>query len=53
MTKAISQHTTQENKPPHIRITRRWVEEAGFPIGTQVDVEVFHSIPTSKEMPIN
>jgi Toxin SymE, type I toxin-antitoxin system len=28
--------------PPHIRIMGRWVKEAGFPIGAQVDVEVSH-----------
>jgi toxic protein SymE len=26
--------------PPHIRITGRWVEQAGFPVGTHVNVEV-------------
>ena len=26
--------------PPHIRITGRWVEQAGFPVGTHVSVEV-------------
>jgi hypothetical protein len=27
-------------RPPHIRITGRWVEEAGFPVGAKVSVEV-------------
>ena len=27
-------------RPAHIRIIGRWVEEAGFPEGTKVDVEV-------------
>jgi Toxin SymE, type I toxin-antitoxin system len=26
--------------PPQIRISGRWVEEAGFPVGTHVNVEV-------------
>ena len=28
------------NRPPHIRITGRWVEEAGFSVGAEVSVEV-------------
>jgi Toxin SymE, type I toxin-antitoxin system len=27
-------------QPPHIRITGRWVEQAGFSVGTHVNVEV-------------
>ena len=27
-------------QPPQIRISGRWVEEAGFPVGTHVNVEV-------------
>jgi Toxin SymE, type I toxin-antitoxin system len=27
-------------RPPHIRITGRWVEQAGFPVGSHVNVEV-------------
>jgi Toxin SymE, type I toxin-antitoxin system/Antidote-toxin recognition MazE, bacterial antitoxin len=29
-----------KNRPAHIRIVGRWVEEAGFREGTKVDVEV-------------
>jgi hypothetical protein len=28
--------------PPHLRIKGRWLEEAGFPVGTKVNVEVSH-----------
>ena len=32
--------SSARNRPPHIRITGRWVEEAGFPVGAEVSVEV-------------
>jgi hypothetical protein len=28
--------------PPHLRIKGRWLEEAGFPVGAKVNVEVSH-----------
>lgn len=34
--------SSAKGHPPHIRLMGRWVEEAGFPIGVQVDVEVSH-----------
>jgi Toxin SymE, type I toxin-antitoxin system len=34
--------SSAKGHPPHIRLMGRWVEEAGFPIGAQVDVEVSH-----------
>lgn len=33
---------SQGRDVPHIRILGRWVEEAGFVIGSKVDVEVTH-----------
>ena len=34
--------SSARKRPPHIRITGRWVEQAGFPVGTEVNVEVSH-----------
>ena len=32
--------SSARKRPPHIRIVGRWVEQAGFPVGTHVNVEV-------------
>jgi hypothetical protein len=34
--------SSAKGHPPHIRLMGRWVEDAGFPIGAEVDVEVSH-----------
>ena len=32
----------RKDYPPHIRIMGRWVEEAGFTVGSKVNVDVSH-----------
>ena len=34
--------STSKDLAPHIRIMGRWVEKAGFAVGSKVNVDIFH-----------
>ena len=43
--------SSARKRPPHIRILGRWVEEAGFPVGSYVSVEVSHGRLVIESLP--